>query len=148
MKELWQMSCKLLLLLAIAYASSKLFRTINHTEIVGVAGVLSTVSGVLFGFILAAISIFSSSQSKDGAIHALKKNNVLPPIIRRLISTGYTLLLACLLPMLAMFIAPEHTFFGKPTDYLLILLGFSAFMLSLVTFSRCWYLLRNIFPSL
>jgi len=148
MKELWQLVYKLLLLSAIAYASSKIFRTISHAEIVGVAGVLSTVSGVLFGFILAAISIFSSSQSKDGAIHALKKNNVLPPIIRRLISTGYTLLIACLLPMVAMFLAPEQTIFGKPMDYVFILFGFSAFMLSLITFSRCWYLLRNIFPSL
>lgn len=149
MKDIKQLTYKLLLLVLIAYVSSKIFRPISHPDILTIAGVLSTVSGILFGFVLAAISIFSSAgESKDGVINALKRNNILPAIIKRLLSTGYTLIVACLLPMLAMFLAPETKVFGKSIDYVFILLGFSALMLSLVTFTSCWYKLRNIFPHL
>ncbi|CAI1521027.1 hypothetical protein [Serratia fonticola] len=149
MKGLPQLICKLFLLLVIAYASSKIFKPMSHADILMIASVISTVSGILFGFVLAAISIFSSADGgKEGAINALKRNNILPAIIRRLLSTGVTLIIACLFPMIAMFLAPEVKFFEKPIDYLFILLGFSSFILSMVTFVRCWYTLKNIFPHL
>lgn len=75
---------KLVLLLAIAYGASLVFKPMKHADVLTTAGVLSTVSGILFGFVLAAISIFSSAKSdEDGAINALKRNNILPLIIKR-----------------------------------------------------------------
>ncbi|HHT4014666.1 TPA: hypothetical protein ACTYGK_004622, partial [Enterobacter kobei] len=108
-----------------------------------------TVSGILFGFVLAAISIFSSAKSdEDGAINALKRNNILPLIIKRLLSTGATLIVACFFPLIAMFLPDDLLVKGNPIDYVFILLGLSSLMISLYTFSRCWYALRNIFPHL
>ena len=149
MKELMQLLGKILLLLVITYFSSKIFKPMQHSDVLAIAGVLSTVAGILFGFVLAAISIFSSADGKkDGAIKALKQNNILPTIIARLLATGFTLIIACILPMIAMFLAPEVTVLGKPIDYVFVLLGFSSLIISMMTFSRCWYTLRSIFPHL
>ncbi|EEW1146249.1 hypothetical protein EC302_16780, partial [Escherichia coli] len=113
------------------------------------AGVLSTISGILFGFVLAAISIFSSANSdKEGAINALKQNNVLPTLVNRLLSTGLTLIVACIFPLIAMFLPDDVIVAGKPIDFLFILLGLSSLIISLYTFGRCWLVLRKIFPHL
>lgn len=140
---------KLALLVAIAYGASLVFKPMKHADVLTIAGVLSTVSGILFGFVLAAISIFSSANSdEDGAINALKRNNILPIIINRLLSTGVTLIIACIFPLLAMFLPDDLLVHGNPIDYIFILLGLSSLLISLYTFSRCWYTLRNIFPHL
>lgn len=140
---------KLALLLAIAYGASLVFKPMKHADVMTTAGVLSTVSGILFGFVLAAISIFSSANSdKDGAINALKRNNILTLIIKRLLSTGVTLIMACVLPLIAMFLPDDLVLKGNPIDFVFILLGLSSLLISLYTFSRCWYSLRNIFPHL
>ncbi|OUK63146.1 hypothetical protein [Enterobacter hormaechei] len=140
---------KLALLLAIAYGASLIFKPMKHPDVMTTAGVLSTVSGILFGFVLAAISIFSSANSdKDGAINALKRNNILPLIIKRLLSTGATLIMACIFPLIAMFLPNDLILKGNPIDFVFILLGLSSLLISLYTFTRCWYSLRNIFPHL
>lgn len=140
---------KLALLVAIAYGASLVFKPMKHADVLTIDGVLSTVSGILFGFVLAAISIFSSANSdEDGAINALKRNNILPIIINRLLSTGVTLIIACIFPLLAMFLPDDLLVHGNPIDYIFILLGLSSLLISLYTFSRCWYTLRNIFPHL
>lgn len=140
---------KLALLLAIAYGASLIFKPMKHPDVMTTAGVLSTVSGILFGFVLAAISIFSSANSdKDGAINALKRNNILPLIIKRLLSTGVTLIMACIFPLIAMFLPNDLILKGNPIDFVFILLGLSSLLISLYTFTRCWYSLRNIFPHL
>lgn len=142
---LWELA----LLLAIAYGASLIFKPMKHPDVMTTAGVLSTVSGILFGFVLAAISIFSSANSdKDGAINALKRNNILPLIIKRLLSTGVTLIMACIFPLIAMFLPNDLILKGNPIDFVFILLGLSSLLISLYTFTRCWYSLRNIFPHL
>ncbi|EAM6080579.1 hypothetical protein CDJ04_08080 [Salmonella enterica] len=149
MREFVALLWKLFLLLLITYVTTKLFKPMTHPDVLTTAGVLSTISGILFGFVLAAISIFSSaSGGEEGVINALKRNNIIPVIIKRLLSTGITLIVACIFPLIAMFLSAEIIVFGKPIDYLFILLGLSSLLISLFTFIRCWCLLRNIFPHL
>lgn len=149
MRELMALLWKACLLLLITYVATRLFKPMKHPEVLTTAGVLSTISGILFGFVLAAISIFSSADSdKDGTINALKRNHILPTIIKRLLSTGFTLIVACMFPLIAMFLSGDVTVFGQPVDFLFILFGLSSLLISLFTFGRCWYVLRNIFPHL
>ncbi|MBN6246864.1 hypothetical protein JZM20_29390, partial [Escherichia coli] len=71
----------------LAWVLGKYLAPMAHSDILSTAGVLSTVAGILFGFVLAAISIFSSaSSSTDGIIFALKQNKILPKIIHNLLS--------------------------------------------------------------
>ncbi|MEL5627795.1 hypothetical protein SSARUM2_002133 [Serratia sp. K-E0102] len=149
MRDIFALLWKVFLLLLVTYTATKLFKPMKHPDVLTIAGVLSTISGILFGFVLAAISIFSSADSdKEGAINALKRNRILPAIIKRLLSTGFTLIVACMFPLIAMFLPEDTMIFNQPIDYLFILLGLSSLLISLCTFGRCWYTLRNIFPHL
>ncbi|TQN81305.1 UNVERIFIED_ORG: hypothetical protein FHU01_1889 [Citrobacter freundii] len=149
MREFAAFLWKVILLVMLTYAATKLFKPMKHADVLTTAGVLSTISGILFGFVLAAISIFSSADSdKEGAINALKRNNILPTIVNRLLSTGLTLIVACVFPLIAMFLPDDVIAVGQPIDFLFILLGLSSLMISLYTFGRCWSILRRIFPHL
>lgn len=119
MREFSALLWKFLLLLLITYVAANLFKPMKHPDVLTTAGVLSTISGILFGFVLAAISIFSSAEGdKEGAISALKRNNILPTIVNRLLSTGLTLIVACMFPLIAMFLSDDVFIFGKPIDVL------------------------------
>ncbi|HCQ4607371.1 TPA: hypothetical protein OKV72_002354 [Escherichia coli] len=149
MRELATFLWKCVLWILLTYAATKLFKPMKHADVLTTAGVLSTISGILFGFVLAAISIFSSANSdKEGAINTLKQNNVLPTLVNRLLSTGLTLIVACIFPLIAMFLPDDVIVAGKPIDFLFILLGLSSLIISLYTFGRCWLVLRKIFPHL
>lgn len=149
MRELATILWKAVLLAVLTYVATRLFKPMKHADVLTTAGVLSTISGILFGFVLAAISIFSSADSdKEGAINALKRNNILPTIVNRLLSTGITLIVACVFPLIAMFLPDDVIVVGQPIDFLFILLGLSSLMISLYTFGRCWSILRRIFPHL
>ncbi|HGU2222927.1 TPA: hypothetical protein ACM7F5_005029, partial [Escherichia coli] len=81
----------------------------GHADILTASGVISTVSGILFGFILATISIFSAaSENSNGIIKALKNNNILQVIIVNLLTAGASLITACVIALIAMF-ANEKT---------------------------------------
>ncbi|MGU0161049.1 hypothetical protein ACVXHB_16570 [Escherichia coli] len=110
---------------------------------------LSTVAGILFGFVLAAISIFSSaSSSTDGIIFALKQNKILPKIIHNLLSTGVTLILACIFPLIAMFINEKITITSVRLDFALTLYGFSTLIVSIVSFASTWRKINWILPHI
>ncbi|MGK1713524.1 hypothetical protein ACR91F_27610, partial [Klebsiella pneumoniae] len=104
---------------------------------------------ILFGFVLAAISIFSSaSSSTDGIIFALKQNKILPKIIRNLLSTGVTLILACIFPLIAMFINEKIIITSVRLDFTLTLYGFSTLIVSIVSFASTWRKINWILPHI
>lgn len=118
----------------------------DHSAIISVAGVLSTVSGILFGFVLAAITIFTSADSSKGLLGALKKNNVFKGLLCGLISTGATLIASCIFPIVAMFLRGEVH--GVQIDFLLTLLGVSFLIISITTFFFSWKNLALIIPHI
>lgn len=149
MEERTSLIFKLALLVLVTFGAGKIAIPMSHADVMTTAGVLSTVSGILFGFVLAALSIFSSIDAdKENALGALKRNNILGTIMSRLLSTGFTLILACIFPLVAMFLPSSYVVFGKAIDYLFILLGLSSLLISLITFTRCWFSLRKIFPHM
>jgi len=146
MKQLFAFIFKGILAAILTYIGLRVFKSMDHGTIVSAAGVLSTVAGILFGFVLAAVSIFSSANSDDGIIDALKRNKVLPNLINKLLDTGITLILACIFPLIAMFLpnTPEVTSF----DFVFILIGLAYLLISMLTFYLCWRKLSWIFPHM
>ncbi|MCA6204196.1 hypothetical protein MTQ67_22610 [Escherichia coli] len=133
----------------LAWVLGKYLAPMAHSDILSTAGVLSTVAGILFGFVLAAISIFSSaSSSTDGIIFALKQNKILPKIIHNLLSTGVTLILACIFPLIAMFINEKITITSARLDFALTLYGFSTLIVSIVSFASTWRKINWILPHI
>lgn len=117
----------------------------DHGAIVSIAGVVATISGILFGFVLAAISILSSSANANGIIDALKKNNAFKELVHGLLSTGVTLITACLFTLVSMFLPSTGVVFS---DITFLLIGFYFVLISIATFLRCWQKLSWIFPHM
>ncbi|WP_316538100.1 hypothetical protein [Klebsiella grimontii] len=133
----------------LTYILNKYISPMAHTDILSTAGVLSTVAGILFGFVLAAISIFSSaSSSPDGIIFALKQTKILPKIIMNLLTTGATLILACVFPLIAMFVSDKVIAHDLRVDFLLTLFGFSILILSIISFISTWRKINWILPHI
>lgn len=133
----------------LTYILNEYISPMAHTDILSTAGVLSTVAGILFGFVLAAISIFSSaSSSPDGIIFALKQTKILPKIIMNLLTTGATLILACVFPLIAMFVSDKVIVHDLRVDFLLTLFGFSILILSIISFISTWRKINWILPHI
>lgn len=132
-----------------AWILIKYVTPMQHTDILSTAGVLSTVAGILFGFVLAAISIFSSaSSSPDGIIQALKNTKILPKLIESLLSTGATLIIACIFPLIAMFITDQAIIFSIRIDFALTLFGLSTLLVSIASFISAWKKINWILPHI
>lgn len=133
----------------LAWILVKYVTPMQHTDILSTSGVLSTVAGILFGFVLAAISIFSSaSSSPDGIIQALKSTKILPKLIESLLSTGATLIIACIFPLIAMFISDKFTIYAIRLDFALTLFGLSTLLVSIASFVSAWKKINWILPHI
>lgn len=96
-------AAKSLFALVMAIAGARFLHDLDHNAVISAAGALSTISGVLFGFVLASVTMLSSFDSSKGIVGALKSNGVLKGIIEGLFETGTTLIAACLSAMISMF---------------------------------------------
>ncbi|WON77549.1 hypothetical protein [Serratia sp. UGAL515B_01] len=147
MSQLTIFLAKSVLALLLTFFGIRHLTPMDQQSIISVAGVLSTVSGILFGFVLAAITIFTSADSSKGLLGALKKNNVLKGIVSGLINTGATLIASCIFPLVAMFFHKSQVV-NLPVDFALTLLGLSFLMISITTFFFSWRNLAMIIPHL
>ncbi|WP_097317090.1 hypothetical protein [Escherichia coli] len=134
-------AAKSLFALAMAIAGAHFLHDLDHNAVISAAGALSTISGVLFGFVLASVTMLSSFDSSKGIIGALKSNGVLKGIIEGLFDTGTTLITACLLAMISMF-APVVS--NLPLDYYALLLAGAYLIISMITFFFNWKSLSKI----
>lgn len=146
MSQLTTFLAKTVIAVVMTFLGVRYLSSMDHGNIISASGVLSTVSGILFGFVLAAITIFTSADSSKGLLGALKKNNVLKGIICKLLATGVTLIASCLFPLMAMFV--QGIVFDVQVDFLLTLLGMSYLIISILTFFLCWKELGMIIPHL
>ncbi|WP_261289928.1 hypothetical protein [Escherichia coli] len=121
--------------------SAHFLHDLDHNAVISAAGALSTISGVLFGFVLASVTMLSSFDSSKGIVGALKSNGVLKGIIEGLFDTGTTLITACLLAMISMF-APVVS--NLPLDYYALLLAGAYLIISMITFFFNWKSLSKI----
>ncbi|MDX7993061.1 hypothetical protein [Xenorhabdus littoralis] len=136
---------KAIVVVLLVFISKDHIITMEHTAMVSVAGVISTVSGILFGFVLAAISVLSSSSSKDGIVDALKKNNCFKGLITGLLNTGITLIVSCLFTLISMFLPSGVRILS---DLIFLLIGFYFILISIATFLLSWRKLSWIFPHM
>lgn len=132
---------KSLFALGMAIAGAKVLHDLDHNAVISAAGALSTISGVLFGFVLASVTMLSSFDSSKGIIGALKSNGVLKGIIEGLFETGTTLIAACLSAMISMF-APVVS--NLALDYYALLFAGGYLVISMITFFFNWKSLSKI----
>lgn len=133
----------------LAYFLLKYVPIMQHNDILTSAGVISTVSGILFGFVLATISIFSAaSANSNGVLKALKNNNILQEIVTNLLAAGATLITACVISLIAMFASEQLVFNDKKLEFILIIQSLSLLIVAIIMFGFTWRKINWILPYL
>lgn len=132
---------KSVIAVAMSIVGGKVLHDLDHNAVISAAGALSTISGVLFGFVLASVTILSSFDSSKGLVGALKRNGVLKGLVEGLFGTGTTLIAACLSAMISMF-APVVS--NLALDYYALLLAGAYLIISMISFFYNWKSLSKI----
>lgn len=131
----------------LTYFLLKYVPSMQHNDILTSAGVISTVAGILFGFVLATISIFSAaSANSNGVLKALKNNNILHGIVTNLLATGATLITACVISLLAMFAGEQLVSHEKKIEFILIIQSLSLLIVAIIMFGFTWRKINWILP--
>ncbi|HEA1104303.1 hypothetical protein AADQ08_13620 [Escherichia coli] len=129
------------------YLLLKYVPLMQHNDILTSAGVISTVSGILFGFVLATISIFSAaSANSNGVLKALKNNNILQGIVTNLLAAGATLITACLISLIAMFASEQLIYNDKKIEFIFIIQSLSLLIVAIIMFGFTWRKINWILP--
>ncbi|MEZ9169467.1 hypothetical protein [Vibrio cyclitrophicus] len=110
----------------------------NHSEILAIASPLATVAAMLFGFIIASVTMFSGSQNE--LIQNMKDTNKYEPFMSQLHITGLALITSCIFMVLAIF-TPNKMLLEDlkiSWDYSFLILGFLSLTYGLFEFWFCW----------
>lgn len=148
MKNIKKYSLYLMLIvsLLICYGIWPAIFVMSSKEIQPIASAVSTIAGVLFGFVMASITLFASAKD-----NTLVKNTILtgylPKLINRLHLTMGSLLLVCLIFLVILFIPDnwELVVYDTTIKYISIVLIFGLFFLivSFFLFFESWYRFKD-----
>lgn len=98
-----------LISLIVCYSVWPTVAALSAKEIQPIASAVSTISGVLFGFVMASITLFASAKD-----NTLVKNTTLtghlPKLVNKLHLTMGSLLLVCLIFLIVLFLPDSLTF--------------------------------------
>lgn len=111
----------------------------SHGEVLAIASPLATVAGILFGFIIASVSLFSSA-SENELITSMKSTNMYAPLMSELSSTGLALISSCIFMVISIFTPAKliYSTYALTWDYLLLIVGFFCLVYALIEFWSCW----------
>ena len=128
----------------VTYFISKHFTPTTHDQIISISGPIGAFSAMLFGFVIASISIFSGA-SNNSFIRKMKANNMLSPLMQDMNNTGIFLILSCIFSIISMF-TPFKIFIlvNVSYDYFLLLASLFFIILSMILFFSIWRKIRLI----
>lgn len=121
----------------------------DHGEILAIASPLSTVAGILFGFIISYVTAFASN-SQNELIQNMRKTNMYSPLMTQLSHTGFGLITSCIFMVMSIFspykkIIPNYDI---TWDFSLLILGFTILIYSLFSFWGCWRKVHKVIKHL
>ena len=129
----------------LTYFLLKYVPLMQHNDILTSAGVISTVSGIL----LATISIFSAaSANSNGVLKALKNNNILQGIVTNLLAAGATLITACLISLVAMFVSDNLVYNDQKIEFIFIIQSLSLLIVAVIMFGFTWRKINWFLPHI
>ena len=131
----------ILITLFICWSAWPVVSKFTMKEIQPIASAVSTLAGILFGFVMASISLFASAKDNK-----LVKNTTLtgylPKLVNRLHITMGLLLLVCFTFLIVLFIPDSLTFSVGDTSYkysaVIVMFGIFLGLNSFVQFYFSW----------
>lgn len=98
----------------ITYWSWKVIPNLEQIQIQPIASTVATLSGILFGFAMASVTLIASAKDNI-LVKNTQKTNYLPQLVSRLhVTMGY-LLAVCVLFLISLFIPDTAVLFGNGT---------------------------------
>ena len=117
-------------------------------EIQPIASAVSTISGILFGFVMASISLFASAK-ENKLVRNTTLTGHLPKLVERLHTTMGWLLVVCLIFLVVLFLPDTFVLdMGTPKQSykyssILVLIGIFFLINSFSLFRLSWYGFEN-----
>lgn len=145
MKKTIEIILKFAISMSITIAIVANYAPKDHGEILAIASPLSTVAGILFGFIIAYITAFVSNSSNE-LLQNMKKTNMYSPLLSQLSYTGFGLIISCIFMVISIFTPHKYIFDDHlyTWDYTLLIIGFATLIYSLINFLVSWYKVHTI----
>jgi len=119
----------------------------DHNVIIAIASPLTTIAGILFGFVIAS-STFMSSNSKNVLIENLKSQKMFKSLMGQLHRTGMWLILSCIFMVVSILSPSEILYRSFTWDYSLLMLGFWCLICGLFDFCDSWRKVRLVTDNL
>lgn len=121
----------------------------NHGELLAIASPLSTIAGILFGFIIAYVTAFASN-SQNELIQNMRATNMYAPLMTQLSHTGFGLITSCIFMVISIF-SPYKVIssnYSMTWDFSLLIIGFTILTYSLFSFWGCWRKVHTVIKHL
>jgi hypothetical protein len=131
----------ILITLVICWGAWPVVSKFTAKEIQPIASAISTLSGILFGFVMASISLFASAKDNK-LIRNTTLTGYLPKLVNRLHVTMGLLLFVCFTFLLVLFIPDSLTFTVGNISYkysvVIVMFGIFLGLNSFVQFYMSW----------
>lgn len=131
----------ILITLVICWGAWPVVSKFTAKEIQPIASAVSTLSGILFGFVMASISLFASAKDNK-LIRNTTLTGYLPKLVNRLHVTMGLLLFVCFTFLLVLFIPDSLTFTVANISYkysvVIVMVGIFLGLNSFVQFYMSW----------
>ncbi|MEM6232096.1 hypothetical protein [Shewanella scandinavica] len=131
----------ILITLVICWGAWPVVSKFTAKEIQPIASAVSTLSGILFGFVMASISLFASAKDNK-LIRNTTLTGYLPKLVNRLHVTMGLLLFVCFTFLLVLFIPDSLTFTVDNLSYkysvVIVMFGIFLGLNSFVQFYMSW----------
>ncbi len=125
---------------AVAYASWSVVPTMKIAQIQPISSTVATVAGILFGFVMASVTMIASAKGNK-LVQNTQKTKYLPKLVKKLHTTMGFLLFVCVIFLICLFIPDQKmvatTGLFSTVKILSVILVFGVFILS---FSICQFI--------
>jgi hypothetical protein len=123
----------------ITMVSWKFIPKLDLSQIQYIASTMSTVSGILFGFVMASITILASAKDNK-LVQNASKTKYLPELISKLNNMMAFLLFVCLIFLSSLFVRLEDLAYGETKLVsIVIATGVFIFSFSVYNFISVWH---------
>lgn len=118
----------LIISIVVTYLAMKVVPALSSTEIQPIASTVATIAGILFGFVMASLTVLASAKD-NSLVQNTTKTKYLPKLVTALNHTMWTLLVVCLLFLSSLFIPDSITVIsGNETKLISVVVGVGVFV--------------------
>ncbi|HDM8048126.1 TPA: hypothetical protein P0E07_001198 [Vibrio fluvialis] len=123
----------------------------THDQIIAISSPLATIAGILFGFVIASITFFSSNTNST-LVKSMKATKMYEKLMGNLATTGLALIIGCIFLSISIFLPsktlPIYGVLSVNLDYGVLIFGFFFMIYGLFEFFGSWIKVNRVIPNM